>query len=1208
MKKILFITLAVAFLAAIAWIALPEKVVEASSKPSKAQRIEEAMKDNFERTKDWELGYPPVERLVKAMKQTRAMQVELAKEKDGLAKVRFQERGPNNIGGRTRTIMVDKNDPSGKTVWAGAVSGGVWKTNDITATDPQWISYGDDFANLTVGSMVQDPSNPQIIYIGTGELYAGGTNSFVGYGIFRSTDGGETWASIPSTIEGVQASAFQFTNDMLVLDDGTLYVATYQGLFRSFNQGDNWERVLNGSAHEIEYGSNGMLIAAMQGTVFRSSTGNEFEWENLSGKEGFPRNLQRMETSVCKSDPNVIYLLGSSGGDASDIYRSTNGGDTWQKRGIPQSVEGIPNFTRGQAFYDLTIAVDPYDCNRLVVGGIDLFRSFDGGFSWNQIAHWFGGYGLQYVHADQHIAVYDEDRRDVLYFGNDGGIFRSTDGGTDAPSRVFGYNVTQFYAGDIHPEAYRNFYIGGTQDNGSLRLDDDEAISSAVEVRGGDGFFAHIDQNDPRYQMVSLYFADYALSTNEGKTFGGGASLNGNFVSASDYDDAAKILYSQTNDGDLYRWPVLGDGDVTLMDVEGANISVSAVHVDKNTPNRVYVGSFGGELYRIDNAHTGTIYPENLLHDFDGTISSIYVEPRNPDRILVTTSNYGRNRVNVFESRNGGESWIDSEGNLPDMPVRGGLFLPDGSGGAAIATELGVWFTEKLEGDNTVWLPPTLDGGIPMVRTDMLQLRASDNVILAITYGRGMFTTDVFARPKAVLAVEEITYQDVPLVFDGNASFGAEKYLWDLGDGTTSTERFFTHQYEDIGEYKVTLTINDTLSDTRTVKVLPDRTLPYTEKEPGYSGGFEGFEDDYGVFTIFGTPFERGQSAIRGKDGTHSGANAFVVGIEEDFYENNTHTMLYLPNFDFSEPGIYEFSFWSKAFIKGGFHGYNVEYSLDKGRSWRSLVDEKLPNWYSYTNETLENAPFPQGSSYFGLSKSDWEQSFVDISQLAGQENVAFRFVFKASDTGNFPGIAIDDVQITRYEGKLETDIVAANAEYVSSESARITWTTQPEYYADEFIVERSFNGRDFEPLANGKVDAIGRVSGRVTNYSLETQGIRNLYFFRIRSINENTGRDYYYEFETPVMSISRDLEPNDLYRIFPNPFTDHLNLTFTNFIETPLEVELYDASGKLLLQEIQEVAGVHLRLETGDLPKGVYFLRYKIGETEAKIERLMRQ
>ncbi|MEM9992492.1 MAG: hypothetical protein AAF738_12070, partial [Bacteroidota bacterium] len=363
--------------------------------------------------------------------------------------------------------------------------------------------------------------------------------------------------------------------------------------------------------------------------------------------------------------------------------------------------------------------------------------------------------------------------------------------GTNAPARVFGYNVTQFYAGDIHPEAYRNFYLGGTQDNGSLRLnDDDAAISKATEVLGGDGFFAHIDQNDPNYQLVSLYFANYGLSTNEGQTFGPGASMNGNFVSPSDYDDAGKILYSQTNDGDLYRWEILGEGDPQLMDIEGVDFRVSAVHVDKNAPNRVYVGNFNGELYRIDEANVGGSFPANFLNDFNGTISSIYVEPGNSEHLLVTTSNYGANRINVFESKDGGETWIDSEGNLPDMPVRGGLFSPDGSGGAVIATELGVWFTEKLEGDETTWLPPTLAGGIPMVRTDMLQLRESDNVILAITYGRGMFTTDVFAKPKAVLAVEQIAYEGAAVVFDGNASFGAETYEWDLGDGTVKTDDY----------------------------------------------------------------------------------------------------------------------------------------------------------------------------------------------------------------------------------------------------------------------------------------------------------------------------------------------------------------------------------------------------------------------------------
>ena len=169
-----------------------------------------------------------------------------------------------------------------------------------------------------------------------------------------------------------------------------------------------------------------------------------------------------------------------------------------------------------------------------------------------------------------------------------------------------------------------------------------------------------------------------------------------------------------------------------------------------------------------------------------------------------------------------------------------------------------------------------------------------------------------------------------------------------------------------------------------------------------------------------------------------------------------------------------------------------------------------------------------------------------------------------------------------------------------------VSWTTQPEFYADEFIVERSFNGRDFEPLSNGKVDATGGISGRVTNYSLETQGIRDLYFFRIRSISENSSKDYYYEFTSPVKVISRNLAEAEIYRIFPNPFSDHLNLTFTSFVEGPLELELYDAAGKLVLQDQRTLAGVHTRVDVRALPTGVYFLSYKIGSAEPKVIRLM--
>jgi len=176
--------------------------------------------------------------MVEARKQAMRMQEELrpllAQRSDILAP-RWRERGPNNIGGRTRTILIDLNDPSGNTIWAGGVGGGLWKSNDITAADP-----GDVLESLAIGSMAQDPNNPQTLYVGTGEGFPN-ADAIRGIGILKSTDAGETWDILPAT----QNPTFRYTRGLLVHpQNGDVYAATTQGLYRSQDEGQSWTKVL----------------------------------------------------------------------------------------------------------------------------------------------------------------------------------------------------------------------------------------------------------------------------------------------------------------------------------------------------------------------------------------------------------------------------------------------------------------------------------------------------------------------------------------------------------------------------------------------------------------------------------------------------------------------------------------------------------------------------------------------------------------------------------------------------------------------------------------------------------------------------------------------------------------------------------------------------------------------------------------------------
>ena len=1160
-------------------------------KLNKQERIIEALKDNFERTKDPNLGYPPTDRLMKAIEETRLLQQQFSTQKTKFDKARFRERGPKNIGGRTRTILIDENDPSRKTIFVGGVTGGLWKSDDITAAQPNWRKINDFMENLSVGALAQDPNDPQIMYLGTGEGYGG---IAAGVGIFISKDGGDNWTLLPAT----RNRDFLHTRSLVVHPSGDIYAGTGSGLYRSQNQGQSWEFINMAGARDNIYDiwyikTNNTLYASSNSSIHQSVSGDTNSWEDIS-RNGFPQNWARTEVTISPQNPNIMYALGSIDGAASDVYVTRTGGAAWQNAG---KVGGVPDFTNGQAWYDLEIQVDPFNTEHVIAGGVPIFRSFNGAGSWQSFA--------RNMHVDHHITLFDETQRGVVYFGNDGGIWRSTNGSAnEVQNRNLDYNVTQFYAGAIHPDAYSDYMLGGTQDNNSLQLDNFE-IANARVVNGGDGMLCHIDQNEPQFQIVSSQFGNYVLSTDGGKSFTGGASINGSFVNPSDYDDEANILYSQTFDGDLSRWRI-ETGTPEVVNITNGDPAVATVYVDPSTSNRIYLGIFGsGELYRIDNAHEGNNTVAEILRPAAvGTVSSVAVQADNPDHILVTLSNYGL-RNNIFESKDGGVNWIGSEGNLPDMPVRSCLFSPDNPQEAVIATEAGVWFTERLEGDATTWIPPLAGTGLPLVRTDMLQFRASDKIILAATHGRGLFTSDVFADPKAIFQLDRIAYTDVDILFNGEFSYGATDFLWNFGDGRSADVGNATHRYATAGEYDIAFTINDELTENTQIKILPDRSLPYEADEAAvYSGGFENSTGDYGVYTLSGSAFERGNSEVVGKNGTHEGQQAFVVGMDERFYQANTHTMLYLPNFDFSEKTIYEFSFWYKSALQDGFDGFTVEYSTDKGLNWQQLGKEE-PNWFNFTVDGLGSSgyAFDGGVSYFGRSRSSFTQAFTDISYLSGNKNVAFRFVFKSNDVGNHTGLAIDQVEVRKFDGEALTDIVNIEADFINSEEIAVNWTTQPEYYATRFILERSFNGKTFEEVE--KVRPTGILTGRVQNYEQKTQGIRDLYFFRLRSINESAADDYYYEFTTPILVVNRKQDELEALRVFPNPFVDQIEMTFTNVVEEPMQVRLIDAVGRVLVEQTIDVAGVYTTIPTGILPGGIYILQYKIGEGETKSVKL---
>jgi hypothetical protein len=381
-------------------------------------------------------------------------------------------------------------------MWCGSVGGGVWKTLNGGAS---WFPLDDFMANLAVACMVMDPADPNVIYAGTGEGFGNG-DAIQGAGIFKTTDGGATWTQLAST----STMDFLFVNRLGIspANSQILLAATRTGIFRSTDGGANWSQ--RGTLNTLDlafHPTDGTKCIASGIGFVRYSTDGGLTWNTASGISG----AGRIEIAYAPSNPNIVYA--SADKNNGELYGSTDGGLTYSLRNT-----GNNYFLEAggeQGWYDNSLSVDPTNPNTLVVGGIDLWRSTDGGSTLNDITSGAVGPG---VHTDQHAIVFPANFngstiKDV-FVGNDGGIFLTSDiynvNGFHGPWKKLNNNlgITQFYGGAGNPR--NGEIIGGAQDNGICHYVPGSGWSQYQYV--GDGGFCAADTSGNFYgEYTYLY-------------------------------------------------------------------------------------------------------------------------------------------------------------------------------------------------------------------------------------------------------------------------------------------------------------------------------------------------------------------------------------------------------------------------------------------------------------------------------------------------------------------------------------------------------------------------------------------------------------------------------------------------------------------------------------------------------------------------------
>ncbi|MBI1184337.1 T9SS type A sorting domain-containing protein [bacterium] len=661
------------------------------------------------------------------------------KPKSGLSNV--VEIGPANVGGRTMDILVDRADYN--RVIAASNSGGLWQSKTNGAG---WKPMNDWASNLTTTCLEQSPFEYNIIYYGTG-IAAGGIG-VPGEGIFKSTDGGDTFEQLDTTLNFGNIWDIEHS----LTDSNTLYVATASnGLWRTTDGGKTFEKLLgmNGVSDLETFPDGSVLVAVISNGIYRSETGEANTFEKIT--KGTPTGgYNRLVFDKCDDFPKVVFAnftvnIDGENGKTIGVWKSSNGGKTWHAVDNPSNGT---NASFAQPWFTLALGVDPHDSQKVVTGCRDFVFSTNGGQSWKR-----GNNG----HPDHHVYTFRRDRPGYFYLGCDGGIYEYNwqTIATRYVDKNNGYNVTQFYAGSFMPDSLGT--LGGAQDNGTnYSLDGREKFVSAL---GGDGAFCHIHQGQPTVAYMSSQngaiakttHLDYDIPTSTGIMNQLDGDHNGQIDDGAWFINPFEMNYLNS---EMLFFPTRRriffsyDGGGSWYPLTDYKVNLYAVGIPNNhDPKRIYFGGDNLGLWRIDDLYAAEPGDEvsitkSLGSDLNGGfISSITVHPRNDGILYITLSNYsGQARVwRVDDADTDKPKWKSISGDLPKQLPANWLavdpYRPDSF--FIIGTDFGLYTTQN--GGQT-WVK---DEQFPNVVVQQVRLRYTDRKLFVYTHGRGIFTADL---------------------------------------------------------------------------------------------------------------------------------------------------------------------------------------------------------------------------------------------------------------------------------------------------------------------------------------------------------------------------------------------------------------------------------------------------------------------------------
>lgn len=643
--------------------------------------------------------------------------------------------------GRINSIAFHPTDAN--TIFVGASNGGIWKTADGGST---WADLSSNIPYLGVSAILVHPSNPNIIYIGTGDRDA---NDAPGIGVYKTTDGGLTWYSVSSGMGNVEVGAMV----MHPSDPNTIIAATSAGIYKTTNGGLSWLCKSGNSNYykDIKFkpGDPTVVYATENGKFYRSSNTGE-SWSEITS--GIIAG-KRLAIGVSAANPNYVYLTQTSATNNlfAGVMLSTDAGLNFTTRATSPNIYDYAcngSGTSSQADYDLCIAVNPANANEVYIGSINNWKSTDGGATFTICSHWVGSsFGVTCaasVHADQHWFEWNP-HNGRLYVGNDGGLYYTADGGTTWPQISSGLAISQVYK--IGQSATNNdLVVNGYQDNGAAVL----SGTTFTTVNGGDAGECAVDYTNANFRYNAGTSGSLRRTTTGGTYFSTIAGLSFNGISGeSNYwifpytlheSDPTKMFlgYKQVYRSDNVKadtntsvtWSAISSGETYTCKV--------LEHSPANTNILYAVRS--GSLKRTDNAMAtpGSVTWTNCTLPSGSPITDLEAHPTDAN-IVYATAGY-----KIYKSTDKGASWTDISGNLPGLFINCLVFdkTTPAAEGIYIGNQTGVWYKNA---SMPSWI--LYSSGLPPADVRELEIyydaTPANSRIKAATYGRGLWQSDL---------------------------------------------------------------------------------------------------------------------------------------------------------------------------------------------------------------------------------------------------------------------------------------------------------------------------------------------------------------------------------------------------------------------------------------------------------------------------------